>query len=141
MSNDCRLSPKKHRRVSESPCSTNDLMPEHQKVQRKSQKIQSLQDKRRNLQKENAVAKEEMRKIREENDRNEGCRTKSIRTKWRMQKWRQSYRACRQEKKEEAAMPRKQVMAAGRPCDSSLSPWERMELRPLYKGSKGKWER
>ena len=28
-------------------------------------------------------------------------------------------------------MPRKQVMAA----------WKRMELRPLYKGSKGKWER
>ena len=44
---------------------------EHQRVQKKSQKIQRLQDKRRNLQKENAAAQEEMRKIREENDRNE----------------------------------------------------------------------
>ena len=35
----------------------NDLMPEHQKVQRRSQKIQSLDDKRRNLQRESMEAK------------------------------------------------------------------------------------
>ena len=46
-------------------------MPEHQKVQKRLQKIQSIQDKRRNMQKENAAAQEEMRKIREENDRKE----------------------------------------------------------------------
>ena len=33
--------------------------------------MQSIQDKRRNMQKENAAAQGEMRKIREENDRNE----------------------------------------------------------------------
>ena len=46
----------------------NDLMPEHQKVQKRSQKIQSFQDKRRNLQKESTAAKEEMWKIRDEID-------------------------------------------------------------------------
>ena len=48
-----------------------DLMPEHQKAQKESQRIQSIQDKRRNMQKENAAAQEEMRKMSEENDRNE----------------------------------------------------------------------
>ena len=48
-----------------------DLMPEHQKVQKRLQKIQSIQDRRRNLQKESAAAQEEMRKIREEKDRSE----------------------------------------------------------------------
>ena len=43
-----------------------DLMPEHQRVQKRSQKIQSVQYKRRNLQKESTAAKEEMRKIRED---------------------------------------------------------------------------
>ena len=37
-------------------------------------------------------------------------------------------------------MHRRQVMDARRPCGSNLSPWEQMEWRPLYKGSKGKWE-
>ena len=35
-----------------------DLMPEHQKVQKKSQKIQRLHDKRKNLLKESAAAQE-----------------------------------------------------------------------------------
>ena len=43
----------------------NDLMPEHEKVQKRTQQIQSLQDKRRNVQKEGMAAKEEMWKIRE----------------------------------------------------------------------------
>ena len=38
---------------------------------KKTQKIQSIQDKRRNLQKESTAAQEEMRKIREELVRNE----------------------------------------------------------------------
>ena len=42
------------------------LLPEHQKVQKRSPKIPSIQDKRRNLQKENAVAQEEMRKLKED---------------------------------------------------------------------------
>ena len=46
-------------------------MAEHQKVQKKMQNIHSIQDKRRNVQKLNAAAEEEMRKIREETDRNE----------------------------------------------------------------------
>ena len=46
-------------------------MPEHQKVWKRSQKIQGIQDKRRNMQKESAAAQQEMRKIREEIDRNE----------------------------------------------------------------------
>ena len=49
----------------------NDLMPEHQKVQKRSQKIQGIKDKRRNMKKENAAAQEEMQNIREGNDRND----------------------------------------------------------------------
>ena len=44
----------------------NDPMPEHQKAQNSTQKIQSYQDKRRNLQKESMAAKQDMRKLREE---------------------------------------------------------------------------
>ena len=43
-----------------------DLMPEHQKVQKRSQKIQSIQYKRRNLQKDSTATKDEMRKLQEE---------------------------------------------------------------------------
>ena len=68
-------------------------------------------------------------------------RTKSIRIRCRMQKWRQSFRVCRREKNEEAVMLRTQVIAARRPCGSNLSPWRRMDLTPVYKGPKEKWER
>ena len=37
-------------------------------------------------------------------------------------------------------MLRRHEVAAWRPCGSNLSPWEQMELRPSYKGSKEKWE-
>ena len=45
-------------------------MPENQRVQKRLQNTQSIQDKRRNMQKESAAAQEEMRKIREEIVRN-----------------------------------------------------------------------
>ena len=48
-----------------------DFMLEHQKVQKRSQKIQSLQDKRRNLQNDSVAANKEMRKTREEIDKKE----------------------------------------------------------------------
>ena len=41
-------------------------MPEHQKVQKKSQTIHSIQDKRKILQKDSIAAEEEMRKLQEE---------------------------------------------------------------------------
>ena len=44
----------------------NDLLPEHQRVQKRSQKIQSIQDKKRNMQKETVAALEEVRMIRED---------------------------------------------------------------------------
>ena len=43
-----------------------DLTPEHHKVQKKSKKIQSIQDIRRQLQKYSTAAEEEMRKLQEE---------------------------------------------------------------------------
>ena len=53
----------------------NDLMPEHQKAQKRSQKIQGVQDKRRNNQTESTAAKLEMPKISEEIDwKEEGFR-------------------------------------------------------------------
>ena len=44
----------------------NDLMLEHQRVQKRSQKIQSIQDKKRNMHKEPVAAEEQMRNVREE---------------------------------------------------------------------------
>ena len=41
-------------------------MPEHQKVHKMSQRVQSIQDKRKPMQKENAAAEEEVRKLRDE---------------------------------------------------------------------------
>ena len=46
-------------------------MPEHQRAHKRSQNIQSIQDKRRNLQKECNAAEEEMQRITEEIARNE----------------------------------------------------------------------
>ena len=119
-------------------------MPAQQKAKKRSQKIQSIQDKRRNLQKGNVAAEEAMRKLQESSSKKRSvsffCRTQSIRTRWRMQKWRQTFRDCRQEKKEEAAMLRKQVIAARRPCGNRLSPWERIESKLCSKGTE-KWER
>ena len=43
-----------------------DLMPEHQIVQKRSQKKQSIQEKRRNMQKENVAAEEKMRNLQED---------------------------------------------------------------------------
>ena len=42
-----------------------DLMLEHQKFQKRLKKIQSIQDKRKHMQKENAAADEEVRKLRD----------------------------------------------------------------------------
>ena len=81
-----------------------DLMPEHQRAQKRSQMIQSIQDKRRNQQKESTAAQEEMWKIREASLEMrsvfDSCRTRSVRTKWPMQKWQKNFRDCRQEEKE-----------------------------------------
>ena len=50
-----------------------ELMPEHQKVPRRLSKIESIEDKRRNLQKENVAAEEEMRKLRDDVKQKEEC--------------------------------------------------------------------
>ena len=44
----------------------NDLLLEHQRAQKRSQKIQSIQHKKKHVQKETAAAGKEMRKIRED---------------------------------------------------------------------------
>ena len=92
-------------------------MPEHQRVQKIAQKIQNIQDKRRDLQKESTATKEEMRKIREEIDRKEerfrllsDKVDKNRMTDAEMEA--EVQRDCRQEKKEEVAMHHKQAIAA-----------------------------
>ena len=44
----------------------NELVPEHQRMQKRSQKMPSIQDKKRNLLKEACACDEEMRKVGEE---------------------------------------------------------------------------
>ena len=115
----------------------NDLMPEHQRVQKRSQKIQSIQDKK-NIRKkawrpEKKCGKSE-RKLSGRKSASHCCRTKSTKTQWQMRKWKQSFRDCRLEKKEEEAMLRRQEIAAWRPCGSRLLPcvlqWDRISSVP-----------
>ena len=75
-------------------------MTEHQKFQKRSQKIQSIQDKRKHLQKENAAAEGEMRKQRDEVKQKEErnlffCRIRSRKARWQMQTWQQNFRGCK----------------------------------------------
>ena len=63
-SRDCPLLQRKRRRTSRSQKRRNDLMSEHQKVQKRSKKIQSIQEK--NYRKKSLAARKEMRKLREE---------------------------------------------------------------------------
>ena len=76
-----------------------DLIPEHKKEQKRSQKMQSIQDKRRNLQKGSTAAEEESGSFRRSSSKKSSVslsyRIKSIRTRCRMQKWRQSFTVCR----------------------------------------------
>ena len=108
-------------------------MPEHQKAQKKSQKIQHPAQKKENAERKCGSTRRDA-----EDQRGKPM---SIRTEWRRQKWRQSYRACRQKKKEEAPMLRKQVTAVWRKCYKGLSHWGRMEWRSCSKESEEKWER
>ena len=55
-----------------------DLMLEHQRLQKRSQKIQGIQDKRRNLQKESTAAKEEMRKHQRGNRSKRGALSSAV---------------------------------------------------------------
>ena len=59
------------RQLQEVEQERHDLLPEHQRVQKRSPKIQSGQDKKKNMQSEMAAAEDQMWKIREEVDRNE----------------------------------------------------------------------
>ena len=49
----------------------NDALPEQQRMQKRSPKIQSIQDKKRNMHKESVAAEEEMRRVREEMNKRE----------------------------------------------------------------------
>ena len=59
------------RQLQEVEQKRHDLLPEHQRVQKRSTKIQSIQDKKKNMQRETVAAEVEMRKIRVEIVRNE----------------------------------------------------------------------
>ena len=111
----------------------NDLMLKHQRAQKWSQMIQSVQDKRKICRKrawrqEKKCGKSKKRLIGKKSD-SVCCRTKSIKTGWQMRRWRQSFRDCKLEKKEEVAMHRRQVMAAWMHCGSNLSLSRRGEGR------------
>ena len=107
-----------------------DLMSEHQKVQKISQNMQSIQDKRRKnekkvLQHKRRCGRSE-RKLTATRSDFGSRRTKSIGTEWSMQKWQHNFRDCRQEKKEEAAMLRKRWIVAWRRGWNRSSLWEQI---------------
>ena len=120
-------------------------MPEHQKVQKRSQNIHSIRDRRKFAERQCRTQQKRRcgsskRSSSKKRSVSFYCRTKSIRTKWRMQKWVQKLRVCRQERKEEAVMLRRQVTAAWRLYGNKLSPWQQIGLRLCSKGTE-EWER
>ena len=122
-----------------------DLMPEHQKVQKRQQKTQSIQDKRRNMQEESAAGQQEMQSIREEIDRKEE-RFRQLSDKVDKNKMVDAEMAA--ELQGLQAGEERRGSNASQPGDGCLEAlWqqlialERMELRPLYKGSNVEWER
>ena len=88
-------------------------------MQKRSPKIESIQEKKRSMHKESVAAEEEMRRVREEMNKREERfhqRSKKVGT---------SSEACRQERKEEASTPPKSMNAALIRWRSSFSLWER----------------
>ena len=102
-------------------------MLEHQKVQKRTQKIQNLQDNRKLWRKKMLQGKKRCGSYELVSSRKRSvsffCRTKSTRTRCQMQKWQQNFRDCRQEKKEEAAMLRRWAIAAWKHYGSKLLPY------------------
>ena len=117
-----------------------DLMPEHQITN--DTKHPGL--KKELCRKKVPAAQQEMRKIREDIDRNEErfrqLSDKVDKNKMADAERQQNFRDCRQEEKEEAVMHPKQVTTAWRRCCNRLSPWERIEWRPCSKESEETWE-
>ena len=118
-------------------------MPENQNAQKRSQKIQSILDKRRNLQKDSTAAEEEMLKLQEELKQKEE-RVLFLSNEVDKNKMADGEMAAKRQRlqageERRTAMLRKQVIAAWRPSGNRLSPWERTESRPRSKGIE-KWE-
>ena len=81
-----------------------DLLLERQRVPKGSQKRRSIQDKKRNLQKENVAAREKMRKLKEDVKQKEE-RVPFLsdgveKMKELKRKWKQNFKVCRQGRKE-----------------------------------------
>ena len=114
----------------------NDLMPERQRVQKRSQKIQSIQDKRKKY----AERKLGGKRGNAENERRncvEGRALQSRQKQWQMRKQKQSFRDCKLEKKEEAAMLRRQETAAWRAYGRKLLPCVQQWVQTRSMSSKG----
>ena len=106
----------------------NDIMSEHQKVQKWTQKPpgqkKTFAERKLGSKRGNAKKKTERKSIGKK-----GafvcCRTKSLNTGWQMRKWKQNFRDCKLENKEEVAMHRKRLISGWRRWWNRSSPWER----------------
>ena len=109
----------------------NELLPEHQRMQKRSQKMQSIQDRKRNLLEEAGACEEEMRKVRDEINEREARylqqSNKSTNNRMAAEDLEEELRGlrCRQGRKEEVAVPRKPMPAASMRLRSRFSQWER----------------
>ena len=88
----------------------NDLMPEHQKVQKEVTKgtkhpRQEKTFRKKAWRQEKKCGKSKKKLIGKKSD-SVCCGTKSTKTQWQMRRWRQSFKDCKLEKKEEVAMHR-----------------------------------
>ena len=106
----------------------NDLMPEHQKLQKRSKKVQSIQDKRKIYRKkawrqEKKCEKSE-KKLSGRKSASHGSRTKSTKTHCQLRKRKQNFRDCKLERNEEVAMHRKRWNAVWKRLWNIFSLWD-----------------
>ena len=100
-----------------------DLLREHQRVQKRSPKRQSIQDKKRNLHKKMLPHERRCGSSKGMPSKKRSvpffCRTKSRKMKELKRKWKHNFKSCKQGKKEEVAKPPKGSIAAWKRWQSS----------------------
>ena len=107
----------------------NDLMLEHQRVQKRSQKIYSIQDQRKYVERDLGGKRKNVENLTRNWVEGRALHTavgqSRQKTQWQMRKWKQNFRDCMLEKKEEVVMHRRQEIAAWRRWWNRFSPWKR----------------
>ena len=108
-----------------------DLMPEHQKVRKRSQKIQSTWTEeeicRKKVRQQKRKCGNSERKLIGKKSAIVSSWTESIKTEWQKRKWKHNFRDRKLEKKEKVATHRKRLIVAWKRWWSRFSRWEQIK--------------